>query len=74
MRQMSRQEDVEFLTRDLTEMTRITSSYVARLSPNEVRLARIGAFIWLRLKARSSATNVLFSLQSNSFEPRLTSR
>ena len=66
MRQLPRPSDVEFVTRDLSEMARITSSYVARLSPEEVRLRRIGRFIWLRLKARSVSTNLLFCVQPNS--------
>ena len=64
MRQMSRLRDVEFATRDLAEMSRITSSYVSRLHPEEVRVSRIGRFIWLRLKGRSMPTNVLFCLQT----------
>jgi len=64
MRQMNHGGDVEFLSRDLNEMSRITSSYVTRLSPEEVRLSRVGRFIWLRLKARSAATNLLFCLQA----------
>jgi len=67
MRQFNHPRDVEFLTRDLTEMSRITSSYLARLRPEEVRLSRIGRFIWLRLKTRAAATNLLFCLQPNSF-------
>jgi hypothetical protein len=70
MRQMNRQGDVEFVTRDLNEMSRITSSYVTRLSPEEVRLSRVGRFIWLRLKVRSVATNILFCLQPNTLQPR----
>jgi hypothetical protein len=70
MRQMNCQGDVEFVTRDLNEMSRITSSYVTRLSPEEVRLSRVGRFIWLRLKVRSVATNLLFCLQPNTLQPR----
>lgn len=60
MRQQTRSMDVEFWTRDLAEMGRITSSYVARLSPDDVRLSRIGQFIWLRLKDRRAVTNLIF--------------
>lgn len=67
MRQSSRPADLEFVTRDLGEMARITSSYVNRLSPQDVRLSRLGHFIWLRLKARSAATNLVFNLRSTSF-------
>ncbi len=69
LRQLARPNDVEFATRDLGEMARITSSYVARLNPEDVRLSRVGRFIWLRLKARSALTNVLFCLQANSPQP-----
>ncbi|MGC2245878.1 MAG: hypothetical protein WA609_04680, partial [Terriglobales bacterium] len=66
LRQSSRPADVEFVTRDLAEMARITSSYVSRISPQELRLSRLGHFIWLRLKARPGATNLIFDLRSNS--------
>jgi hypothetical protein len=50
MRQLHHPSDVEFgPMNDLTEMARIASSYAARLSPEAVRLSRIGRFIWLRL-------------------------
>ncbi|MGA9643600.1 MAG: hypothetical protein WBQ72_19540 [Terriglobales bacterium] len=74
MRQASRPDDVEFVTRDLSEMSRITSSYVSRLSPEEVCLSRIGGFIWLRLKTRSSATNLLFCMPSNLPGPKSAAR
>jgi hypothetical protein len=55
MRQLPRPSDVEFgPMNDLAEMGRIASSYTARLTPEQVRLSRIGRFIWLRLDARSS--------------------
>lgn len=66
MRQRARPSDVEFATRDLSEMARITSSYLMRLRPEHVRLSRIGQFIWLRLTAGASATNLLFGMQANS--------
>ena len=65
MRQIARPSDVEFRTRDLGEMARITSSYIARLSPLDVRLCRVGNFIWLKLKTRAGATNLLFRLQTD---------
>jgi hypothetical protein len=54
MRQLPRPSDVEFgpMT-DLAEMGRIASSYTARLTPEQVRLSRIGRFIWLRLDVRA---------------------
>ena len=66
MRQLGRPGDVEFVTRDLGEMSRITSSYVNRVNPQDVRLSRVGHFIWLRLKAHSAATNLVFNLQPSS--------
>jgi len=51
MRQTARPCEVEFgPMRDFNEMARIASSYTARLSPEKVRLSRIGRFIWLRLE------------------------
>jgi hypothetical protein len=54
MRQMSRPADVVFgpIT-DLAEMARIASSYSAKLNPRQVRLSRLGSFIWLRLESGS---------------------
>ncbi len=78
MRQLPRPSDVEFgPMSDLAEMGRIASSYTARLSPEQVRLSRIGRFIWLRLdvqrdlrsKPRSVATNLVFRLTSDSARP-----
>ena len=79
MRQLPRPSDVEFgPMNDLAEMARIASSYAARLSPEAVRLSRIGRFIWLRLdvhagdtrcKPRPIATNVVFRLSTDSTQP-----
>jgi len=78
MRQMPRLSDVEFgPMNDLAEMARIASSYTARLSPEEVRLCRIGRFIWLRLdvraerlpRTRSITTNLVFRLPTESPRP-----
>jgi hypothetical protein len=50
MHQISHPADVEFgPMADLSEMGRIATSYVSRLNPAQVRLSRIGSFIWLRL-------------------------
>jgi len=75
MRQLPRPSEVEFgPMNDLAEMARIAASYTTRLTPEQVRLSRIGRFIWLRLdlrsnlrsvvqsKPRSSATNLVFRL------------
>ncbi len=82
MRQLPRPSDVEFgPMKDLAEMARIASSYTARLSPDQVRLCRVGGFIWLRLdvhanlrrnaapRERSITTNLVFRLSAES--PRL---
>ena len=79
MRQLPHPSDVEFgPMNDLTEMARIASSYTARLSPEAVRLSRIGRFIWLRLDVHAddtrskpcpTATNVLFRLSTDSTRP-----
>ncbi len=83
MRQLPRPCEVEFgPMNDLAEMARIASSYTARLSPEQVRLSRVGRFIWLRLnvrcdvrpnfrsdvrsKTRSNATNLVFRLPTDS--------
>jgi hypothetical protein len=78
MRQLPRPTDVEFgPMNDLAEMARIASSYTARLSPDEVRLSRIGRFIWLRLdvspelraRSRSVTTNLVFRLATDPSRP-----
>jgi len=75
LRHLSHPHDVEFVTSDLGEMARIASSYITRLSPDEIRVCRIGRFIWLRLNAHSSArgaaTNLVFCLPANSLAPQL---
>ncbi len=71
LRQSSRPVDVEFVTHDLGEMARITSSYINRLSPEEIHISRLGHFIWLRLHARLGATNLVFDLRSNSLPSRV---
>jgi hypothetical protein len=63
LRQIPHPNDVEFFTHDFSEMARITSSYIARVCPNEVRLSRIGQFIWLRLKRETTLMNVVFCLE-----------
>jgi Type II secretion system (T2SS), protein E, N-terminal domain len=79
MRQLPHPSDVEFgPMNDLTEMARIASSYTARLSPEAVRLSRIGRFIWLRLDVHADdtrskpcpiATNVVFRLATDASRP-----
>lgn len=66
-----RPRDAEFgPLNDLAEISRISSSYLARVSPDEVRLTRIGRFIWIRIKVRSAPTNILFRLTGESSHPR----
>jgi hypothetical protein len=83
MRQLSRPTDVEFgPMNDLAEMARIAASYTARLSPEEVRLSRIGRFIWLRLdvhpavrpRSRSITTNLVFRLATDPTYPLPSTR
>jgi hypothetical protein len=80
LRQLPRPSDVEFgPMNDLAEMARIASSYTARLTPEQVRLSRIGRFIWLRLEVRPSSnprsrprcvtTNLVFRLPTDSARP-----
>jgi hypothetical protein len=64
---MPRPGDVEFgPMNDLAEMARIASSYTSRLSPEQVRLSRIGRFIWLRFdvgsKLGSNGTSSQFAM------------
>ncbi|MGO8985751.1 MAG: hypothetical protein ACLPHI_08515 [Terriglobales bacterium] len=78
LRQLPRPSDVEFgPMSDLAEMARIAASYTARLTPQAVRLSRLGRFIWLRLdvrshvrfgldaKPRSLTTNLVFRLSTD---------
>jgi hypothetical protein len=65
LRQQPRPYDVEFgPVRDVVEMSRIGLSYVTRLGAEEIRTARVGALIWLRLKAGASCTNLMFRLRA----------
>jgi hypothetical protein len=70
MRQLPRPSDVEFgPMNDLAEMASIAASYTARLTPDQVRLSRVGHFIWLRLDVRSKTrahfTNLVFRLATD---------
>ncbi len=70
IREQARPNDVEFdHVHDLAEMSRISANYVARLAPEEIRVARLGRLIWVRLKRRSSATNMLFRVQQRVASP-----
>lgn len=63
LRQIPHPNDVDFFTSDFSEIARITSSYITRISPDEVRLSRMGRFIWLRLNREATLTNVVFCLE-----------
>lgn len=77
MRQLRRPSDVEFgPMNDLAEMARIAASYTARLTPEDVRISRIGCFIWLRLDVRADrpstrflTTNLVFPLAPDTHRP-----
>jgi len=71
MRQLPHPSDVEFgPMNDLAEMARIASSYAARLSPEAVRLSRIGRFIWLRLDVRADVRAELRTNTNARSKPR----
>ena len=56
-----RQRELEFgLMRDFGEIKRVAVSYMLRLGADEIRLARVGDFIWLRLRVRKLFTDLLF--------------
>jgi hypothetical protein len=64
MRQQSRPDEVEFgPMRDIAEMSRIGASYMARLGADDARVGRVGPFIWLRLRTRTSHTNLTFRVR-----------
>jgi hypothetical protein len=79
LRHVPRPTEVDFgPMNDLAEMARIASSYTARLSPEQVRLIRIGRFIWIRLdihrdprfKTRTPVTtNLVFRLSTDATRP-----
>jgi hypothetical protein len=48
---------------DAADMVRIASSYITRFGAEEIRLDRLGPFIWLRLQSRPSIMNLLFRLR-----------
>jgi two-component system, OmpR family, copper resistance phosphate regulon response regulator CusR len=50
---------------DSAEMARITGSYAARVGAEEVRIARCGPYIWVRLNTGHQATDLLFTQGSH---------
>jgi hypothetical protein len=64
LRQEPRSGEVEFRSiGDPAEILRVATSYIARLDAEEVRMSRVGEFIWLLLKNRGTTINVTFRLQ-----------
>jgi hypothetical protein len=57
---------------DAADMVRIASSYITRFGADEIRLDRLGPFIWLRLQSRTSMMNLLFRLGIDPPQPRST--
>jgi len=45
---------------DVREMARTTRSYASQLSAQDVKMARTGAFIWIRLHSGPSSKDILF--------------
>jgi Type II secretion system (T2SS), protein E, N-terminal domain len=75
LRQQPRPGEVEFgPMHDLAEMGRVSSSYIAKLGAEDVRLVRLGRFIWLRLTARSASMNLLFRLPNEPARVRTLGR
>jgi hypothetical protein len=63
MRQQQRPQEVEFGPMyDYTEIGRVSASYMVKLGADDARLGRVGPFIWLRLRAHASHTDLLFRL------------
>lgn len=57
---------------DVADMVRIASSYITRFGAEEIRLDRLGPFIWLRLQSGTSTMNLLFRLRTDPPQPGLT--
>jgi len=51
--------------RHASEMARITCGYALKLGVGEVRLARCGRYLWIRLEAREDHTDLLFRILSS---------
>lgn len=65
LRQQPRPRELEFgPMHDFAEIGRVGVSYMVRLGADEARLGRVGEFIWLRLRVRSSFTNLLFRIRA----------
>jgi hypothetical protein len=63
MRQQPRPRELEFgPMHDFADIGRVSVSYMLRLGADEARLARVGPFIWLRLRVQTAYTDLLFRL------------
>jgi len=64
MRLQPRPRELEFGSmQDFDEIGRVSVSYMLRLGADEARLGRVGEFIWLRLRVRTSFTDLLFRVE-----------
>ena len=71
MRQKPPSHEVVFnRVRDAAEMARISASYIAKTCSEEVRLCRVGPFIWLRLKCRPNQVDLLFRVGNETHRPQ----
>lgn len=72
MRQRPRPNEVQFgPMRDASEIGRIGLSYITKLGAQDVKVERVGQFIWLRLKVGSSFTDLTFELRTESERNRM---
>jgi hypothetical protein len=70
LRHEPRPGEVDFCSvHEPAEIVRIASSYSARLDAEEIRMCRVGEFIWVRLKNHQMTTNLLFRLQEGRARP-----
>lgn len=64
LHQLPRLNEVGFgPVNDPSEVGRIGLSYINKLGAQDVRLARVAQFIWLRLKSRSSCVDITFEIR-----------
>lgn len=66
LRQEPSTREVEFgPMQDPGEVARIAISYIARSGAEEIRVSRLGPFIWMLLKTHLTSLNLLFRLRSD---------
>lgn len=64
MRQSVRSDEVEFgPMRDSSDIVRIALSYITKLAADDIRAARVGPFVWLRLQHGISFMDVTFEIR-----------